>query len=286
MRHLFAVALGTMLAAGCMGDVGDTGMNPGGGDDTMDPGGGGEGKALYVANVHPIMNRCSGGACHSSDAVSAALGKFYMMDASAGYDKMTQSPTIIGSGNQAYSSIAPIITKIEAGHQAVTYSTDEKAKISTWLAKEVEERTTMTPTGPPPPDPKEVLRTFSGCLTIEDFTAAQMTQKWSTLAAQNNQKCLNCHQGGIAGFVVSTDPALYFQLVTEQSAQLLKYFTVDSSVTPAKVIINTGSFMNAGVTLAGHPRFDPTTNAGMTALKAWYDLAIAKGTCGAPTIKD
>jgi hypothetical protein len=252
----------------------------------MDPGGGGMAKTLYVNNVHSILNRCSGGACHSSDAASAALGKFYLMDASAGYDKITQSPTIIGSGNQAFSSIAPIITKIDAGHQGVTYSPAEKTSISNWLAKEVEERKDKTPSGPPPPDPKEVLRTFSGCLTLADFNQAQMTQKWSTLAASNNQKCLNCHQGGIAGFVVSTDSALYFKLVTEQSAQLLKYFTVDSSVTPPKVIINTGSFMNAGVTLAGHPRFDPTTNAGMTALKAWYDLAIAKGTCGAPTIKD
>jgi hypothetical protein len=283
MRHLIAFALGGLLA-GCMGDVGDTGQ---GGDDTTNPPpGGGMAKSLYTANVHSILNRCSGGACHSSDASSAALGHFYIMDAEAGYNKITQSPTIIGSGNQAFSSIAPIITKIEAGHQGVTYTPAEKTSITGWLAKEVDERKNSMPNTPPPPDPKEVLRTFSGCLTLADFNTAQMAQKWSTMAAQNNQKCLNCHQGGIAGFVVSTDPALYFQLVTEQSAQMLKYFSVDTSVTPAKVIINTGSFMNAGVTLAGHPRFDPTTNQGMTALKAWYDLAAAKGTCGAPTLKD
>jgi hypothetical protein len=245
-------------------------------------------KTLYVNNVHAILNKCSGGACHNSDASSAALGKFYIMDASAGYAKITTSPTIIGSGNQAFASIAPMITKIEAGHQGVTYSVDDKSKITSWLAKEVDERKMNNP-GPPPVDPKEVLKTFSGCLTQADFNTAQMSQKWSAMAADNNQKCLNCHQGGIAGFVVSTDPTLYFKAISEQSAQMLKYFSVDTSGTPAKVVINTGSFMNAGVMLQGHPRFNPTTNIGMAALKSFYDLAAAKqtaGTCGPSTIKD
>lgn len=270
-----------------MGDVGDTGQGTGA-DANNNNNGGGMARTMYVSNVHSILNRCSGGACHSSDASSAALGKFYLMDADAGYAKITMSPTIIGSGNQAFSSIAPIITKIEAGHQGVTYSPEDKTNITNWLAKEVEERKGNNP-GPPPPDPKEILRTFSGCLTQADFNTAQMTQKWSTLAALNNQKCLNCHQGGIAGFVVSTDPTLYFKLVSEQSAQMLKYFSVDTASSPAKVVINTGSFMNAGVTLTSHPHFDPMNNQGMVALKAWYDLAAAKqaqSTCGAPTLKD
>ena len=285
MRHLFAVALGSLFAAGCMGAVGEDGKGTGtdAGNNT-----GGMAKTLYVNNVHSIMNRCSGGACHSSDASSGALGKFYVMDADAGYNKITMSPTIIGSGNQAFASLAPVITKIEAGHQGITYSADDKSKITSWLAKEVDERKMSNP-GPPPVDPKEVLKTFSGCLTQADFNTAQMTLKWTTLAADNNQKCNNCHQGALGGFVMSTDATLYFKLMTESSANLLKYFSVDTQTMPAKVVINTGSFMNAGVTMGGHPRFNPTTNAGMTALKQFYDLAAAKqtaGTCGPSLIKD
>jgi len=78
--------------------------------------------------------------------------------------------------------------------------------------------------------------------------------------------------------------------MSENSAYMLKFFSVDTSSTPAKVVVNTGSFMNAGTTIVGHPRFNPTTNIGMTALKAFYDLAMAKqtaGTCSAtPTLKD
>jgi hypothetical protein len=222
--------------------------------------------------------------------VSAALGHFYLPDASAGYAKVVASPTIIGSGNQAFSSVAPILTKIQAGHQGITYTPDEITKITNWLSVETTEHMdgTMNPTTPTV-DPKQVLKDFSGCLTIGDFNTAQMAQKWSTLAANNNQKCLNCHQGGGDGFIVNASADLMFKIMSEQSAYMLKFFAVDTSGTPAKVVVNTGSFTNAGETIVGHPRFNPTTNAGMTALKAFYDLAAAKqmlGTCGPATLKD
>ena len=286
MRHLFAVLLGSALAAGCMGSVGEESSTP-----TPDSGGsttGKQGPTIYARDVHPAMNKCSGGACHNADAVSSALGKFYSMDASATYTKLEGAPSIIGGGAQAFSSIAPILKHIEAGHKGITYTPDEATKITNWLAKEVEERKGSSPTTPAE-DPKEVLKKFSGCLTIADFNTAQMAQRWGALAADNAQKCLNCHQGGTAGFIVSTNADLFFKVMTENSAYMLKYFTVDSNVTPMKVVINTGSMTSAGVTLVGHPRFNPTTNAGMTALKSFYDLAMAKqaaGTCTAPLIKD
>jgi hypothetical protein len=274
-----------------MGEVGQE-SNPPPGPDSGGPGPGEkEGPAIYARDVHPAMNKCSGGACHNADAVSAALGKFYSPDAAATYAKLEQAPTIIGSGAQAFSSIAPILTHIQAGHKAIVYTPDEVSKIQGWLAKEVEERKEDPGGNPPPPpvDPKEVLRTFSGCLTLADFNTALMAQKWSALAADNNQKCLNCHQGGTAGFIVSANADLFFKTISESSAYMLKYFAVDTSVMPAKVVINTGSMTNAGTTLAGHPRFNPTVNAGMTALKEFYDLAVAKqtaGTCGPPLLKD
>jgi len=268
-----------------MGAVGDEGT---GGDD-MDPNpSGGMGATIYAKDVHPTMNKCSGGACHNSDAVSAALGKFYLVDAAAGYTRIVGSPTIVGDGAQAFSSIAPIISKIQAGHQGITYTPDEITKITNWLSVETTEHMGMTPTTPSV-DPRKVLADFSGCLTIADFNTAQMAQKWSALSADNNQKCLNCHQGGGDGFIVNTNADLFFKIISEQSAYMLKYFSVDTSGTPAKVVVNTGSFMNAGQMIVGHPRFNPTTNAGMTALKAFYDLAAAKqlaGTCLPSTLKD
>jgi hypothetical protein len=288
MRHLFAVVLGSLFAVGCVGAVGEEGT---GGDDDPNPDPTAKmGEKVYIADVHPIMSRCSGGACHSTIASSAALGKFYEEDGAAGYAKIVGSPTIIGDATQAFSSLAPILTKIQAGHQAVTYTPDEATKITNWLALEVEERKDGSTPTTPSVDPRAVLRTFSGCLTITDFNTAQMAQKWSALAASNNQKCLNCHQAGGDGFIVNTNADLFFKVMSENSAYMLKFFSVDTSVTPAKVVVNTGSFTNAGVTIVGHPRFDPTNNAGMVALKAFYDLAAAKelaGTCSpTPTLLD
>ena len=288
MRHLFAVVLGSLFAAGCVGAVGDEGQ--GTGPDSGTTTGNKMGATIYARDVHPALNKCSGGACHNTDAVSGALGKFYAMDATAGYAKIVASPTIIGAGAQAFSSVAPILTKIQAGHQGVTYSPDDVSKITNWLSVETTEHMDGTMPTTPSVDPKQVLRTFSGCLTIADFNTAQMAQKWSALSADNNQKCLNCHQGGGDGFIVNANADLMFKIMSENSAYMLKFFSVDTSGTPAKVVVNTGSFTNAGVTIAGHPRFNPTTNIGMTALKAFYDLAMAKqtaGTCSAtPTLKD
>lgn len=289
MRHLLAVVLGSVFAAGCMGAVGDEGSGPGTTPDA--PGGttGKMGQTLYTTNVHPAMNRCSGGACHSSTASSAALGKFYEMDAAAGYARIVVTSATIGEGAQAFGSLAPILSKIAAGHQGMVYSDDEKSKIANWLSVELNERKEDKPTTPPV-NAKEVLKTFSGCLTIADFNTAQMAQKWSALASASGQKCLNCHQAGGDGFIVNANADLMFKVMTENSAYLLKFFSVDTSTATPKVVVNTGSMTNAGVTIASHPRFDPLNNAGMIALKQFYDLAAAKqaaGTCSAtPTVKD
>ncbi|MDQ3366541.1 MAG: hypothetical protein M3680_14040 [Myxococcota bacterium] len=285
MRHLLAVVSGLLLATGCIGQVGEEQVpnndKPDAGT-TTDPTK--KGPAIYSRDVHPIMAKCSGGGCHNIDAVSGALGKFYALDAAVGYPKILAAPTIVGQ----YSTIAPILTHIAAGHKAITYTPDEITKITGWLSAETEDRTGGT-NDPPPVDPKALLKTFSGCLTITDFTAANMAPAWSTLAASNNQKCLNCHQGGGDGFIVNGNAEVFFKAVSEQSGYMLKYFTVDTNVTPAKVIINTGSMSNAGLTIAGHPRFNPTINAGMTALGTFYELAaekLAAGTCGTPTLLD
>src|SRR5688572_22501643 len=117
MRHLFTVVLGTVLAAGCMGSVGEESTNPG--PDSGTTTGNKQGPTIYARDVHPAMNKCSGGACHNADAVSGALGKFYSADAAATYTKLEGAPSIIGAGAQAFSSIAPLLKHIEAGHKGI-----------------------------------------------------------------------------------------------------------------------------------------------------------------------
>ncbi|MBA3392754.1 MAG: hypothetical protein H0T89_08925 [Deltaproteobacteria bacterium] len=287
MRHLLAAVSGLLMVTGCVGAVGGT--DTGGDDGTDEPDAGTTintmGATIYKRDVHAAMAKCSGGGCHSLDAVSGALGKFYTMDPDAGYAAIERAPTIVGG----FTSIAPILTKITAGHQGVTYTPDESTKITNWLSVEATERKGTNPT--PTVDPKAMLATWTGCMTLENFRAANMPGAWSTLAANNNQKCLNCHQGGGDGFMVNGNADVFFKVVSEQSGYLLKYFTVDTASEPAKVIINTGAMNNAGTVIVGHPRFNPTTNIGMTALQKFYDSTLAAqtaagGNCGPAKLID
>ncbi|MGE0868917.1 MAG: hypothetical protein AB7P03_10150 [Kofleriaceae bacterium] len=136
------------------------------------------------------------------------------------------------------------------------------------------------PPPPPPADPLASLKEWTGCMTIENFEASNMALAWGNLATEANQKCSNCHGAGAEGFIASLDSAVFFKAITEQKDHLLKYFTIDATQT---VVMNTTSFVNAGVTLPSHPRFNASTNAGMSALQEFYDLTLAAkmaGTCG------
>jgi hypothetical protein len=138
---------------------------------------------------------------------------------------------------------------------------------------------------PPPPNAEQLLANWSGCMTLANFQAANMAQAWGTMTTDGNKECSNCHGTGEFGVIASTDENLFFSLISQHSAYLATYFTVQGT----DVVIDTGSFQNAGVTDASHPRFDPTTNKGMTALQQFYDAtkaAQAAGTCGSPTLVD
>jgi hypothetical protein len=112
-----------------------------------------------------------------------------------------------------------------------------------------------------------------------------MTQAWSTLGADNLQKCLNCHLAGAAGFYISNNATAFFNQISTSTPFLLKYFSVNSA--ERKVVVNTASFQSANK-INGHPTFS-LTNAGMTALLKFYDLTLAKktaGTCDPPRLTD
>lgn len=276
MRSTLALVT-ALVVAGCVGDIPpDTGgTQPDAGTTT-----GSMARTMYKNNVHSITNRCTGGACHSvTGAAGGGTSRFSDSNADTSYDAIVRAPLTIGSFTAAS---AGILTKIAATHNGITYTAGDISSITNWLNQEKTERNNGT--NPPPVDPIEVLKKWSGCMTLANFNTAQMSQKWGSLAASNTQKCLNCHGGGLYGFVLSDVPATFFGAISTQKDYLLKYFTVDGA---GKVIINVSSFTNAGVTIPTHPRFDPMNNLGMPALKTFYDSTLAAqtaGTCGPSTL--
>jgi len=287
MRITSSVITAFLLLSGCVGGVDDIDNPPGTPDAGTTPTAK-QGKQNYIANVHTITMRCSGAGCHAQAGVTGMYG-FALTDASAAYEEIIKLPTLIGTYTEAS---APYFTKIAAGHQAITYSATEKMKINAWFAQELADRNTGGGGTPPPPlvDPVAKLREWSGCMKQADFNTAQMAQKWNQLAAANAQQCSNCHGTGAFSFLTGNGNATtFFTAVTTQKDFLLKYFTVDAA---GLIIINNASFQNAGVALpaggnSNHPPFNPTTNIGMDALTAFYNLAKAHqtaNTCDPPRL--
>jgi hypothetical protein len=268
------------LTAGCVGSIGDE--DPGDGNPDPNPTDGRAARVIFKADVHPAMGKCSGGVCHDINATSGAIGKFYDVNADTAYDATVIAPTMVNT----FESIAPILTHVQAGHKGLSYTPDETGKITAWLAAETKERAKAGPNTPPPFDAKGALKEWSGCMSLENFTAANMTTAWAQLGADNLQKCLNCHNGGVAGFLIINNAQQFFTQLTASSAYLLKYFTVDTVA--RKVIVNVGSFQ-AATKIAGHPTFNATTNAGMTALLKLYESTLARkaaNLCDPPRLVD
>lgn len=262
------------FAVGCVGTGGTGGPDPGPG-----PGGGGEGETVFKRDVFPILGKCSSGSCHATTASSGALSKFYGADADSTYDASVAAAALVGT----FEPTAPIITKIAPGHNAITYSTEEVSKITNWLSVETEER--KGGNMPPPADPKALLREWSGCMTLENFNAANMAQLWKEFRADNAQACTGCHHSGLGSIVINADAATMFNPMSQYTGFMLKFFSPNTAEN--KMAVNTGSFSSAN-TLLNHPTF-PLTNPAMTALQTFYDSTLAKktaGTCDPPRLKD
>jgi len=259
-----------LLVTGCMGQIGS---NPGGDDDTTP----GSAKQIFVSEVHPILSRCSGGTCHSTDGTSTAMVRFYSPNANTTYGVITAAPLTVGEFN----SISPILTKIDAGHQNVSYTAGERTSILDWLAAEADERTPVNQ--PPPVDPTELLKAWSGCMTQANFDTAQMADKFGNSNALNGQACKNCHGSSAFGFTVSPDSTPYFTVISTSLSQMLKYFSVQQGA----VIINMAAITNAGTAIVDHPQFDPANLPGFDAVQSFYDLtktAQMAGGCGPSTL--
>jgi hypothetical protein len=269
MRFIPVVVM--VLATGCMGQIGGT-TPPG--DDT-----GPDITAREAFDkVHPILARCTGNACHATDAMAtSAIGKFQSANIDTEYTAINNASSIVAT----YSEVAPILTKIDSGHQGISYNAADRDAILDWLAAELAEATS-DPTQPPPVDPAELLRNWSGCMTQANFDLAQMPQLFGA-AQGGGQACRNCHGAGAFGFAVDTESLIYFQTITTSMSQLVKYFKVDAGA----VVINLGAMDNAGSgSIAQHPLFTTENLSGMPALTQFYDLtktALMAGGCLPPT---
>lgn len=276
--RLTSFLVAALFATGCVGEFVD-----GGGDDEGSGSGSGSGSAggeaaqAYKSTVHMIMTaKCATAACHGQPGVTGMYG-FATANADDSYMQITNTPTLVGTYTTAS---AGIVTKIKPGpHNAVVYTPAEDSAIGAWLAKEAQERTGGGQ--PPPVDPIAKLNQWSGCMSLTNFETAEMAQAWNVLASNMNQRCANCHQAGLDTFLSGAgDATPFFNGLTTQRDFLLKYFTVDNT---GAVVINTASMANAGVTLPGHPRFNPVDNVGMTALNEFYTLTKMRLDTSTPT---
>jgi len=132
-------------------------------------------------------------------------------------------------------------------------------------------------------DVKTILSQWSGCMTMTNFQTANMMHAWSTLASNDGKACQGCHSDAQFGFMATDDEGAFFTGISQHSALMAMYFTVDLAT--EKVIVNKQSFASANSAL-GHPRFNTTMNAGMTALETFYAATLSNSPCGTARMID
>jgi hypothetical protein len=284
MRTLLALLASAGLV-GCVGSVDPPIIDDGSGTPEVDNPAGSDlapAKKLFDEGVYPTLNmKCGGGSCHAQAGMAGSVTKFVATNASDGWSVATNYTALVGG----YTTAAPVLTLIEGtNHKNVTYTPDEKGKITSWLSKELELRQGQPQTGGGGVETlsqaaDRVMSKFAGCMTLTDFNATNMANAWGGLQAQNNQECDNCHNNGGEGFVASRQEAIMFPAISTRKMYFLQYFTVDLTKGPAeaKVIINNVSFRGVARGLdphREHPQFNPDTNQGMTALAAFYQRVM------------
>jgi hypothetical protein len=284
MRNLLALIASAGLV-GCVGSVdpADPIIDDGSGTPEVDNPAGSDlapAKKLFDDNVYSIMTlKCGSSSCHAEAGSGGTVTKFVATDAARGWEVATNFTALVG----AYTDSAPVISLVQAGHKGITYEQAEKDKIGAWLSKELELRQGQPQTQPGPETLSQaadrVISKFAGCMTLTNFNAANMANAWGNLTAQNNQQCRDCHNNGGEGFTASDQASIMFPAISDRKMHFLQYFTVDltQGAEAAKVIINKVSFRGVALGQAPHlehPRFNPDTNQGMTALNNFYNRTV------------
>ena len=152
----------------------------------------------------------------------------------------------------------------------------------------------MPPPGETPAEAAaRVLAQWQQCMTLADFQATGMAPAWARLGTQNSQTCTSCHAVGSNGFIATTQTEMFFEVIRNEKYLLLPFVTPDVTHGPAaaKMIVNDrllSDVSSGAVPHAEHPRFSNPDNAGMTALRAFYDRTmqrITSGECGGAPIE-
>src|SRR5215831_7230150 len=181
MRNILLAVVAASGLVGCVGGIDTPTVPQNPPPDSVGDGGTGPAaqmaRQLFETNVYPIISgnaRCI--QCHSSSGPVGNVTGFVAPTVTDGYVTAVGYQALVGDWTPTG---APILLKIAAGHNGMTYTTDEKSKISAWLTQELTARAgqpTGMPTGETPADATvRLTKEWSGCMTLANFTAANMT---------------------------------------------------------------------------------------------------------------
>lgn len=284
--HTLAIAtacLAAAAAAGCVGIIDDGPVGSGGGGTEPDAGGGGGGanaRADFDQNVVPILAACSPSGCHSGTGTNPLRFLGPSSESSTWYDAVVAQPLVTGAFD---STKATLISKITPGnHQGMSYSADDIAKLTAWLAAELTARGPGSDSGP---GATSALEEWSGCMTIANWNAANMGA-WADKGAEGDAVCGSCHFRGLMGFDTSLDPTEMFER-NRYEVFIRGFFALSGTdVVPAfDKLRSKGQGDNSHPTFLVGNATDGGGDIHFESLQQFYTLTKAAkdaGSCGAP----
>jgi hypothetical protein len=247
----------TLVAAGCLGGMGNPGQGTGTGGNGGGTGGNGNGVAapptalqLFNQNVLPMLGACS--SCHAGTATDGPLFLGTSTDQTTWYATLVGNPRIVN--NQPSSSI--LVTHTHSTGKGTDLTTAQQKYVTDWLQQENVEHVL-----PPPPTAGTMLATmelakFAKCMAQADYTASGMGDVQNQETVGDAGECWSCHGTGLYVYL-SQDVNQNFAML-QVNPTLLKFvdasYNADGSF---KDIVQTYRIRDRGQT-AGHPPYDLT----------------------------
>ncbi len=312
MRAVLLSVIAT-VGLGLVGCVGE--LDTSGGTNTIGPGtnpnptgSNSMAQKMFETNVYPIIHSpgaasdCS--SCHDSKAPQGNVTGFVAANLGDAYATITSFQSVVGNFTPAAAGILTRITPMDAHMTARgrMFTDAQKQAITDWLAQEVSERaagggtTGSGGTESPGQATARLLNTWTACMTLANWQAANMTTAWGNMQTNGGADCASCHATGGQGMMISRveetttgGPPGMWTVVSSKEPYLVQYFSVDLTGATPQVIINTTSFMGVATATpphVEHPTFDPVNNQGMQALQTFYMTTMASiATCTAAQTK-
>lgn len=319
MRATLLAAL-SMTFVACVGQLDGGPGTPGSGSDPggsgsgtpvpPPPGGGGSGsgsgsgssqdtaRIYYNENVYGMTaTTCGASGCHNAASPGANAPGFVSQttpqtDGSAAWTLITGMSQVVGT----FTPTAGILNIPDNTAHYAKWTTDQVTTITNWLALETAWRSAGSGSGSGSGTTIDLMGQWSGCMQLTDFQTANVATAFAEQVETQEGYCKQCHVNGQAQsyFIANPNSTEMFAALTTYREYLSTYFTIDTTVTPNAVAVNTAPFKLAadGGVDGQHPNnWNPTTNNGMTALASFFKLTAAHMTgtapaCGPSTLKD